>query len=77
MSLPKSQSSRPHIFVHRYVGLTPKQIYSVALERVAHYSKPAPHGLDGTYQLLRDAWESVAKRNCTSGGNRDLQARND
>ena len=52
----------PHVYDKLYVGLTPKQIHGVALERVAHYSKPAPHGLDGIYQLLRDAWESIARR---------------
>lgn len=63
MSIPKGQLSQPHVYEHQYLGLTPKQIRAIALERVAHYSQPAPHGLAGTYQLLREAWEFVARRN--------------
>lgn len=54
---------QPKVHDHHYIGLTRKQIHHAALERIKHYSHPAPHGLDGTYQLLRDAWESVARRN--------------
>lgn len=65
-----------HIYDKQYIGLSRKQIHRAALERVEHYSRPAPHGLDTIYALLRDAWESIAQRNGNSGGNRDLQARN-
>lgn len=68
---------QPKVHDHHYIGLTRKQIHCAALERIEHYSHPAPHGLDTIYTLLREAWGSVARRNCTSGGNRDLQARND
>lgn len=63
MTLPKAQSNRPHIFVHRYVGLVSKEIHKLALERVAHYSKPPPDRLlEPEYKLCRQAWEWAAKK---------------
>jgi len=58
----KGQLSQPHVYEHKYMGLTPKQIHAIALERVAHYSQPAYPGLEGQAALLRDAWQWVARR---------------
>lgn len=45
-----------------YSDMSPEELRLAAREKVAHYSRPRPAQLAGTYALLRDAWGWVAER---------------
>lgn len=45
-----------------YTAMSPAELRRAARERIAHYSRPHPAEMAGTYALLRDAWEWVDRR---------------
>lgn len=63
-AIPYNQQGREHINTHVYAHMTRADLHQAAVERVAHYSRPAPAPeLAGTWALLRGAWEWAAERN--------------
>lgn len=59
-TMPRNARVDAHLYSH----LSRAELHQAAVERVAHYSRPAPAPeLAGTWALLRRAWEWAAERN--------------